>query len=171
RDAREFGTLLNSCGRMGKAAVGASICLGDRAEAMKDAMKTLSEYRLGLTQAIAAVSTDPTKLEVRGSLVLVRGEGLVDERILGPVISILTSSPVYGDKVVVGTSLSGGADLKVSAREGDAFPGEANLGLVMKEAATIVGGIGGGHSMAAGAKIPASRASEFIAKVQEMMGS
>ena len=38
RDAREFGTLLNACGRMGAAGDGISVCLGDRNEALKAAM-------------------------------------------------------------------------------------------------------------------------------------
>jgi single-stranded-DNA-specific exonuclease len=167
RDAREFGTLLNSCGRMGAAGTGISICLGDRSEALKSATKTLSEYRLAISKALEALNADQSRLEPHGSIVLVRAEGVVDEKLLGPVISILTSSPEFKDKVLVGRASSGDQGMKISSRVGDNFQGEVNLGLVMREAAESVKGVGGGHTMAAGAKIPASMAEEFSKAVLE----
>jgi RecJ-like exonuclease len=167
RDAREFGTLLNACGRMGAAGTGISVCLGDRSEAFRAAMKTLSEYRSGINKALEGISSDPSRIERRGNLVLVRAEGLVDEKMLGPVISILTSSPEFADKVLVGSSLSGDSDLKISSRVGDNFPGKVNLGIIMRESAEAIEGVGGGHSMAAGAKIPASKAEAFSKAVSE----
>ena len=161
RDAREFGTMLNACGRMGQAGTGISVCLGDRSDAFRAALKTLSEYRSGINKALDGLTSDPSRVERQGSLVLVRAQGLVDERMLGPVISILTSSSEFKDKVVVGSSDSGESELKISSRVGDAYPGEVNLGIIMREAAEAVEGVGGGHAMAAGAKIPASRAEDF----------
>lgn len=169
RDAREFGTLLNSCGRMGVPSIGISVCLGDRSGALREAMKTLSEYRSGINRAMDAVTSDPARIQQHGRLVLVKGEGVVDEKLLGPVISILTGSPAFKDKVVVGIATSRGADLKISSRVGDSFDGSVNLGLLMREAAEAVQGVGGGHAMAAGAKIPSDKAEAFskavIAKV------
>ena len=169
RDAREFGTLLNSCGRMGVPSVGISVCLGDRAAALSGAMKTLSEYRSGINRALDAVTSDPARVRQEGRLVLVNGEGVVDEKLLGPVISILTGSPAFKDKVVIGSAVSRGSDLKISSRVGDLFDGTVNLGEIMREAAKEVEGVGGGHAMAAGAKIPASKADAFsravVAKV------
>jgi RecJ-like exonuclease len=171
RDAREFGTLLNACGRMAAAGTGVSICLGDRSESLKSAMKTLSDYRSGINKALEALTADRSRLEPHGSLVMVRGEGVVDEKILGPVISILTSSPGFKDKVVVGRASSRDSDLKISSRVGDDYRGNVNLGLLMREAAEAVDGVGGGHSMAAGAKIPASKADAFSKAVVERVSS
>lgn len=167
RDAREFATLLNACGRMALPGTGISICLGDRSEALKTAMKTLSEYRSGINKALEALTGDASRFEHRGPIVFVRGEGVVDEKLLGPVISILTSSPGFKDRVVVGTSSSRDSELKVSSRIGDSFPGTVNIGLVMREAAEWVGGVGGGHTMAAGARIPATAAEAFSRAVTE----
>ena len=171
RDAREFGTLLNACGRMGAAGTGISVCMGDRTEALKAAMKTLSEYRSGINRALEGVTSDPSRVEQHGSLVLVRGEGVVDEKLLGPVISILTSSPEFKDKVVVGRAESRGENLKISSRVGDAYAGSVNLGVIMREAAESVEGVGGGHSMAAGAKIPSSKADSFSRAVLERVSA
>ena len=161
RDAREFGTLLNSCGRMGVTGTGISLCLGDRGEALSDALRTLSEYRVGITRALEGITSDHSRIEQEGNLIFVRGDGVVDEKLLGPVISILTSSPEFKDKVVVGRAASGDAEVKISSRVGDAFKGEVNLGVIMREAAEEAAGVGGGHSMAAGAKIPISKADLF----------
>jgi single-stranded-DNA-specific exonuclease len=161
RDAREFGTLLNACGRMGATGTGISVCLGDRSAALRAAMQTLSDYRSGINKALEGLASEPSRTERHGSLVLVNGEGLVDEKLLGPVISILTSSPEYKTKVVVGRAASKNSDLKISSRVGDDFKGTVNLGLIMREAAEAVKGVGGGHAMAAGAKIPSSQASAF----------
>ncbi len=169
RDAREFATLLNSCGRMGATGVGVSICLGERSEALDGAMKTLQEYRLGINKAIQALMDDPTRMEEHGSLVLVRGEGVVDEKLLGPVTSILTSSAGFKDKVMISRAASRDSQLKISSRVGDDFAGTVNLGLLMREAAEAVGGTGGGHSMAAGAKIPVSAADSFSGIITERL--
>lgn len=171
RDAREFGTLLNACGRMGAAGTGVLVCLGDRSEALKGAMRTLLEYRSGIYKALEGLTSEPSRIERHGNLVLVRGEGIVDEKLLGPVISILTSSPEFKDKVVVGSATSRDSDLKISSRVGDAFAGTVNLGLIMREAAEAVEGVGGGHAMAAGAKIPSSKAESFSKAVADRVSA
>ncbi|QQG49431.1 MAG: DHH family phosphoesterase [archaeon] len=167
RDAREFGTLLNSCGRMEASGVGVAVCLGDRSESLAAAMKTLSDYRAGISRALESLTSDPSRISTQGSLVLVRGEGAVDEKLLGPVLSILTSTPSYRDKVVVGFATSRDSDVKVSSRVGDSYPGVVNLAKLMRDSAEAVSGVGGGHSMAAGAKIPASMADAFSKAIAE----
>ncbi|MDA4124248.1 MAG: DHH family phosphoesterase [Thaumarchaeota archaeon] len=167
RDAREFGTLLNACGRMGSAGTGVAVCLGDRTDSLKAAMRTLVEYRSGLNKALDDLAGEPARTVQRPNFVFVNGEGLVDERILGPVISILTSSPGLKDKVVVGCASSGDSELKISSRVGDFYAGHVNLALVMHDAADSVNGVGGGHTMAAGAKIPVGMAEAFLRAVDE----
>lgn len=167
RDAREYATLLNACGRMAAPGTGISVCLGDRSEALKTAMKTLSEYRSGINKTLEALTGDTSRFEHRGRVVFVNGEGIVDEKLLGPVISILTSSPGFKDKILVGRASSRDSELKISSRVGDSFPGTVNLGLVMREAAEGVGGVGGGHTMAAGARIPMVGVDAFSRAVTE----
>ncbi|MBI3860012.1 MAG: DHH family phosphoesterase [Thaumarchaeota archaeon] len=169
RDVREFGTLLNACGRMGEPGTGVSVCLGDRGNSLAAAMAILSQYRMGIGRALQALSEDPARITASGWLVFVHGDGVIEDKLLGPVISILTSSPGYTDKIVVGLTKSGESDLKVSSRVGDAHQGEVNLGVVMRAAGEAVRGVGGGHSMAAGAKIPATEAEAFERMVVEML--
>ncbi len=167
RDAREFGTLLNSCGRMGATGTGVAICLGDRGTAVKEAMRILAEYRSALSRALEAITADPDRLVRRGNVVLAKGEGAVEDKLLGPVISILTSSRGFKESIVVGSAVSGDSGLKISARVGDDYRGRVDLGLLMRQAAASAGGEGGGHAMAAGAKIPADAADQFYRAVME----
>ena len=171
RDAREFATLLNACGRMGEAGVGLAVCLGDRMDALASAMQVLANYRISINKAMEALTAEKSRIEDHGAVLLIRAEGIIDEKLLGPVTSILTSSPGYKDKIVVSLTNSGEGESKVSGRVGDLVKTPVNLGLVMRESAEAVNGVGGGHSMAAGAKIPSSEADAFCRSVLEKIGT
>lgn len=171
RDAREFATLLNACGRMGEAGVGLAVCLGDRRESLVSAMQILANYRLSINKAMEELLAQKERIEEHGRVVLVKAEGLVEENLLGPVTSILTSSPGFKDKVVVAMTNSGDAEFKISGRIGDSYNVPVNLGLIMREAAEAVKGVGGGHSRAAGAKIPSTEVEAFSRLILEKIGA
>jgi RecJ-like exonuclease len=171
RDAREFGTLLNACGRMDSAGIGVAVCLGDRSSDLNKAIKTLSDYRVEISRALESLYESPSRFQELGKLVIVRAEGLVSDRILGPVTSILTSSQAYKDRILVAMTSSRNSELKVSSRIGDSFVGDVNLGLLLKEAAETVKGVGGGHTMAAGARIPSGEAETFSNLVMEKVNT
>lgn len=163
-DGREFATVLNACGRMDSTDVGIAICLGDRDRALSDASKLMSEYRAKLNKAIQTLQSGE-RVTVQGDVTVVVGDDFIEERMTGSISSLLASSERYKDKMVLVRTRSSEGDLKFSSRLGDSFAKEVNLGLILKEAAEAVGGVGGGHSMAAGAKIPVARKDEFTAAV------
>ncbi len=167
RDAREFASVLNGCGRMDRTDLGISICLGDREDALRQALTLMSEYRGKLNRAIQKLQAEPDKVSTTGNLMLVMGEEFIEERMTGSISSLLASSDRFRDKLVLVRARSGDSELKFSSRIGDSYPGKVNLGEVMREAALKVGGVGGGHSMAAGAKIPFSRRDDFTRSVIE----
>ena len=167
RDAREFGALLNACGRLDASDVGIAVCLGDRDGAFSEALKLVTEYRSKLNKAIQMLQLGGERVAVQGDVAVVMGEGFIEERMTGSVSSLLASSEKFKDKLVLVRARSGETELKFSFRLGDTFPKEVNLGLVMKEAAERVGGVGGGHSRAAGAKIPLAKRDEFTRAVIE----
>jgi single-stranded-DNA-specific exonuclease len=169
-DSREFATLLNACGRMDATDVGIAICLGDREQALSGAMKLMSDYRGKLNKAIQTLQTGD-KMTARGNVMVVVGDDFIEERMTGSISSLLASSDKYKDKMVLVMTRSGDAELKFSSRLGDSFPKEVNLGLILKEAAESVGGVGGGHSMAAGAKIPIIKREEFTSVVLERVSA
>jgi RecJ-like exonuclease len=165
-DGREFATLLNACGRMDATDVGIAICLGDRDQALSGSMRLMVEYRGKLNKAIQTLQAGD-KVTAHGNVMVVIGDDFIEERMTGSISSLLASSEKYKDKMVLVMTRSGETDLKFSSRLGDSFQKEVNLGLILKEAAESVGGVGGGHSMAAGAKIPVAKRDEFTAVVVE----
>jgi len=167
RDAREFVSVLNACGRMDRTDLGISICLGDREDALRSALSLMSEYRAKLNKAIQKLQLETDKVATKGSVMLVMGEEFIEERMTGSISSLLASSDRFRDKLVLVRAKSGDSELKYSSRIGDSYQGKVNLGEVMREAAEHVGGVGGGHSMAAGAKIPFSRRDDFTRLVLE----
>jgi RecJ-like exonuclease len=61
--------------------------------------------------------------------------------------------------------------IKVSARGNhDLIVRGLNLARALSEAASAVGGAGGGHDIAAGATIPAGREQEFLALLDSKIG-
>lgn len=167
RDAREYATLLNACGRMGKQDIGVSVCLGNRDRYLAEAMKTLSEYRFTINRIMQSLVVETSRISVKETVAILNGRDLIPDKLLGPLTSIVASSPNYRDKVVVALTNSGEGEVKVSARVGDNFGRELNLGAIMDEVARKFRGTGGGHSMAAGAKIPFEFLENFANEVTE----
>jgi single-stranded-DNA-specific exonuclease len=171
RDAREFSSLLNACGRMERTDLGIAICLGDREVALREALTLVGEYRSKLNKAIQKIQVETDKVATTGNVIFVMGEGFIEERMTGSVSSLLASSERYRDKLVIVRARSGDSELKYSSRIGDSYAGTVNLGEVMRAAAEGVGGVGGGHSMAAGAKIPFTRRDEFTKLIIEKVAT
>ena len=169
RDAREFGSLLNACGRSGKAGSGILICLGDRNEAYSGGEKILQDYKKILAHYLQVINTDPKRMQSGKRIVQIIGDDLVDEKMLGAVSSILSSSLAFKEKMIILRTKTKENDLKISARRGEALK-DFNLGLLIKETAREIGGTGGGHAAAAGAKIPLEQYEKFIAEMSKKVG-
>jgi RecJ-like exonuclease len=169
RDAREFGSLLNACGRSGKAGSGILICLGDRDEAYSGGEKILQDYKRMLAQYLQVINTDAKRMQSGKKIVQIIGDDLIDENMLGAVSSILSSSLAFKEKMVILRTKTKENDLKISARRGEAFK-DFNLGILLKETAKEMGGTGGGHAAAAGAKIPFEQYEKFIAEISKKVG-
>lgn len=162
RDAREFATLLNACARIGKAGVGISICLGDRNSMLREGESVVMEYRNRLREYMNTLLTDLWRIRDDGKIAFVNGENLIAEDMLGAVSSLLSSSPsMHGRLVIVWTRARD--SYKFSSRKSLQTDSNANLGLIMRECSSKVGGSGGGHAPAAGARISIDKLEEFLA--------
>jgi RecJ-like exonuclease len=166
RDAREFGSLLNACGRSGKPGIGILICLGDRNEAYYMGEKILSDYRKRITQYLQIINSDVNRMRYEENIVKVIGDDLVDEKMLGAIASIIASSPFFRDKIVIVRTKTKDNDLKISIRRGEKIK-DLNIGLIVSKVAKDLNGSGGGHAAAAGAKIPLEQYEKFMTKLIE----
>jgi single-stranded-DNA-specific exonuclease len=156
-EANEFSTLLNACGRHGRPEIGVRVCLGDES-AREEARKLLQLHRRMLREGISYAGS---RLQDLGAFYLLDGRGVIDEGIIGVVCGM--SLRQDWKKPVIGIALGGHGTIKISGRSPRALvDGGLDLGRLMKEAAGSLGGVGGGHRIAAGASIPGDSLNGFL---------
>jgi len=171
REAREFATLLNSCGRNGMPELGMEICKGDRKNHFARAFELLREHRVNLSNALMFVRD--IGITNKGAIQFFHCADQVKDTILGAIVGIiLGSGEVARDKPLLGFAISretnGEYKIKASMRTTHEMVSKGvNLASAMKKAAEAVGGIGGGHNIAAGATLPLSTEEKFISELEK----
>jgi RecJ-like exonuclease len=173
RDAMEFATLLNACGRYGMARVGMEVCLGDRLEALGEAKRLQGSHRAKLVDGLRTVAA--MGVVQRGGIQYFHSRDRVPDTIVGTVASMALSAPevdVDPGRPII--ALANKRDepgvVKVSGRgTRDLVEEGLDLAAAMKEAAAEVGGIGGGHDIAAGASVPEGKEEEFLAMLDAIV--
>lgn len=170
RDASEFSTLLNATARYERADVGLAVCLGDRDGALDRARRLLQNHRRNLSEGLDTVSE--VGVEQRENLQYFDAGDRIRETIVGIVAGMaLGTDGVDADRPIIALARKNEAETKVSARGTGRLVGQGlDLSVVVGEAARSVGGDGGGHDIAAGATIPTSERSAFLARADELVG-
>ena len=169
RDAKEFATLLNSCGRYDKAEVGLNVCLGDREEWLERARILLRGHRRTLVDNLRLIKeAGITEME---NIQYFHGHDKVPENIVGTLAGMLLGGQdVRTDLPILAFALTEEGDIKVSARATRALVNKGlDLSVVMKKSSEKVGGVGGGHNIAAGATIPKGREEEFLEYAEKLV--
>lgn len=162
RDAKEFATLLNSTARYGHPEIGLAVCLGDRGPALKKARALLADHRRNLVEGLQLVAEQGIT-EREWIQWFHAGDGIRDT-IVGIVTGMaLGKQGARRDLPLVGFATTPEGEVKVSARgTRDLVERGLDLSEAMREAASHVGGVGGGHKPAAGATIPRGKEDEFL---------
>jgi len=157
RDASEFSTLLNACGRNGRPELGVSVCL-KRTGAYDEAQALLAEHRKNLRAGIEFASKNTIDL---GKFLFLDARGIIPDSIIGVVAGMLFAGT--RQKPILALSLEEKGKIKLSTR-GTRKLVEAglNLSAILAECCAQVGGVGGGHNIAAGATIPEEKLEEFM---------
>ncbi|MEM3583859.1 MAG: DHH family phosphoesterase [Nitrososphaerales archaeon] len=168
RDGREFATLLNACGRTGNGGVGVSICLGDRDFALQEGERILIEYKHILNNYVQNILNDEKRIVEGKWSFMVIGDGLIDEKMLGAVSSILGGIAKFEGKALFVKTITDDGDISFSARKTRGCNPALNLGSIMAEAIKLEG-VGGGHDVAAGARIPLQRLNEFLKIIEDRL--
>jgi single-stranded-DNA-specific exonuclease len=167
RDAREFSTMLNACGRVRRAGVGIAICMGDRNTTLCEAEHVVSAHRTILCNDISRILSEKWRLVDDGKTTFVNGDELLEEDILGPVSSLLSGSLSFRGRILFVRTLTNGGTYRFSSRKSLGCSSHASLGLIMRHCSEAFNGTGGGNSAAAGCRIPSSSSVEdFIASIK-----
>ncbi len=167
RDAREFSTLLNSCGRIEKSGIGIAICMGDRNKMLREGEKVLLEYRHKIRDYMNILTNERWRINNTENYVLVNAEGLVPETMTGTISSLIAGSPKNSGKIIFLRTDSSEGMIKFSSRKSNGCKSGVNLSFLMKNGAERFDGIGGGHDAAAGAKITKDKLDEFLDYLEE----
>ena len=166
RDAREFSTMLNACGRIGKAGVGIAMCMGDRNMALSAGEEIMNMYKMTLRKNISTIFSEKWRLADDGKTTFVNGDGLLEEGMLGAVSTMLSGSPSLRGRLLFVRTLAKEGSYKFSSRKCLDCKSQANLGVIMRQCSNALNGAGGGHSAAAGCSIPSYALDDFIAGIK-----
>ena len=169
RDASEYSTLLNATARYDYADIGLAVCMGDRGEAFHTARDLLESHRHNLVSGLNLVA-DKGVCRL-SNIQYFNAGGEIRETIVGIIAGMSSSLDcVSRDVPVIGLAKSEGG-IKVSARGNhDLILRGLDLATALSESAAAVGGVGGGHDIAAGATIPEGKEEEFLRILDRKVG-
>ena len=162
RDASEFSTAMNACGRNHQEKVAMEVLKGDRFVALDELEVISKDHKRNLAQAIEKVAgSDETHIIELENLQYFDGDGIKPE-IVGTVTGMILGYCNW-KKPIIGFTQTDNEGIKVSLRCSRLLSYEGiHFGNIIREIASKVGGSGGGHAMACGAYIPVENKNEFL---------
>ena len=162
RDASEFSTAMNACGRNHQEKVAMEVLKGDRFVALDELEAVSKDHKRNLAQAIEKVAgSEETNIIELENLQYFDGDGIKPE-IVGTVTGMILGYCNW-KKPIIGFTQTDSKGLKISLRCSRLLSYEGiHFGNIIREISSKVGGSGGGHAMACGAYIPLEKKTEFI---------
>lgn len=173
RDAKEFATLLNACGRLGRASYGIGACLGDK-KIKQQAIRSLADYKKEIVNALNWYNENKFSDDIfwGSNFVIINAKDKVMSTMIGTLASILSKSNVMTNNTfILSMAQAVEGNTKISLRTTNNINGALDLRKIIEE---IIGGIGnsesGGHQNAAGAVIPTDKENDFVETAKEVLG-
>lgn len=162
RDAKEFATLLNACGRYGDAITGFRVAKGDRDVEYRKAVGLLQKHRKIILDGIDYLKD--IGINKMQHLQYFNAGSNIPDTVIGTIASIILSSGIADPSLpIIGFADNEYGTIKVSGRAPRSLIEKGlDLSRAIREAAIAVGGNGGGHNVAAGGSIPRGREIEFV---------
>ncbi len=155
---------MNACGRSDLTGTGAALVLGDT-KSWERAEKLRQDYRKTVLEAVLAVQFKGLK-QLDNLQYFFSPVPDVSSDLCGIVMQWIGDR----DKPTIALSQKN-SDVKISSRANKKMiENGVDLSYALRTAAGAVGGVGGGHNVASGGKIPAGREDEFIAMVDKIIG-
>ncbi|MEI8003881.1 MAG: DHH family phosphoesterase [Methanothrix sp.] len=168
RDASEYSTLLNATARYGHAGVGLSVCMGDRDKALAEAQRLLGQHRQNLVNGLKLVR-ERGIITLKSIQYFDAGDAILDT-IVG-IVAGMSFQMADRSRPILAFARTAEGELKVSARgTQDLVRSGLDLADALSRCARAVGGVGGGHNVAAGATIPPNAKQEFLALMDATVG-
>jgi single-stranded-DNA-specific exonuclease len=168
RDAKEFGTLVNACGRHDQPEVGYRVCRGDRDESLGQALKLLRGHREYLVESMEAiVDAGINQME---ALQYFHAADKIRDTVVGIAAGMALNRDGATKDLPIFAFANADDGIKVSARTTRELVARGlDLAAIMQQASKAVGGTGGGHHGAAGATIPPGTEQRFLEIANELV--
>jgi RecJ-like exonuclease len=170
RNAQEYATLLNACGRWSKPQIGSAILCGDRGSAYRDAEHMLNNHRSIIRDLLQfIIDTGVRELE---NLQWLHVGGRYPDTIVGIGAGMALSRLNSSKPILIMCEVPEDRNLtKVSMRTNERVVERGiDLQQALSNASAEYGGGGGGHKIAAGAYIPKRAEEEFVQRVNRILG-
>ena len=170
KDAKEFSTLLNACGRHDKPELGIKVCIGDREEHFQEAKALLQIHRRMLRKGIEYIQKKGV-ISMK-NIYTFDGDDKIKDTLIGVVAGMLYGAQVIkNDKPVIATVTDEEGKVKASGRgTWNLVRKGLDLGEAMEKASEAFGGAGGGHNIAAGARVDLSEKENFLQNLDNIIG-
>jgi single-stranded-DNA-specific exonuclease len=169
-ELQEFACLLDCCADMNAAEVGFALAMRDERMVSRaiDLFETRQKEMLRIIQNLAKRMNEFREMKNFRYIFLPD----VGPLMVGEAVSLMIESGmVRADKPVIGISVSRQDELKVSARGTQELAAAGfDLGKAIRMAAADIGESGGGHDVAASARIRREKLEEFLKKVDDYLG-
>lgn len=169
RNASEYATMLNACGRWTKPHTGSAICRGDRNERYRDAEYMLRNHRSIIRDLMEHILEKGVK--ELSSLQYIHVGDKYPDTIVGIGAGMALSKLNYKKPILV--MCQDGLipeRTKISMRTVEKVVQQGiDLQKALAEASGEFGGAGGGHAIAAGAFIPKTAEKEFVERVNRAL--
>lgn len=171
RDASEFATVLNACGKMDRASLGVSVCL-NRPDSFEEVKKVVEKYRSEIGKAISwiyrQIDKKTERIRIMNGVYILAGDA-ISEHFISNATSTVSHSGILPDKPIFGLA-NAERGIKISARASQELVDKGmRLNEIMNTIASKYGTEGGGHMAASGATIPAGKEEEFIKMTEELI--
>ncbi|MDI6719981.1 MAG: DHH family phosphoesterase [Methanomicrobiales archaeon] len=170
RNASEFATLLNACGRWAKPMVGSTICKGDRGKALRDAEYMLTHHRAIIRDLLEFI-LDRGVHELE-HIQHIHVADRFPDTIIGIGAGMALSRLNWKKPILIMCQLPEDPGItKVSMRATEwAVARGVDLQAALIEASAACAGAAGGHRIAAGAFIPKDAEEVFVSHVNRIIG-
>jgi single-stranded-DNA-specific exonuclease len=170
RNAQEYATMLNACGRWAKPQVGGAILRGDRGQAYRDAEHMLNNHRAFIRNLLQYIVD--TGVKELSNLQWIHVGGRYPDTIVGIGAGMALSKLNSSKPILVMCEVPEDPRLtKVSMRTTERVVEKGiDLQQALSDASSEYGGGGGGHKIAAGAYIPRTAEEEFVNRVNRILG-
>ncbi len=165
RDASEFSTAMNACGRNKEYYVALEILKGNRTSAYDQLEVVSKTHKYNLQKSMRLVKD--SGIEKLGNIQYFDGSGIRPE-LVGTIAGMILGYCDWRKPIIGFTSVEDEDYLKVSLRCSRLLSYDnIHFGNIIRKVSQSLGGEGGGHAMACGAYIPENKKDEFLHLMDE----